>query len=250
MQSRMTLRSLSWASALIAGTLGLGGCGGTAGIPRGAVAQVQGRAISKAMLDHWVSLEAVARYADRPTEPLPSGLVPDPPLYRHCIDYLRRSRPKLIKGHRPLTEAQLKASCESYDRALRDRALSVVITFQWLIGEAAKRGIRVSGQEVAQRLTRFNEEKYPGRGELQRVEGISDETLADERLRVRINMLSTRLEEQVARSGEGAAGRQRVLTRFFKEFPRKWAAKTNCRAGYIVPNCRQFKGPTPPEPLL
>jgi foldase protein PrsA len=46
------------------------------------------------------------------------------------------------------------------------------------------------------------------------------------------------IKQQLASSREQAA-----LTKFVKEFKSKWQAETNCRAGYVVPDCKQYKAP-------
>jgi foldase protein PrsA len=40
-----------------------------------------------------------------------------------------------------------------------------------------------------------------------------------------------------------ATQQQTALTTFVKAFKKKWTAKTECRAGYIVPDCKQYKAP-------
>ncbi len=36
---------------------------------------------------------------------------------------------------------------------------------------------------------------------------------------------------------------QKALSKFIKEFKKKWLAKTECRAGYVVANCKEYKAP-------
>ncbi|HUN78543.1 MAG TPA: peptidyl-prolyl cis-trans isomerase, partial [Solirubrobacteraceae bacterium] len=38
-------------------------------------------------------------------------------------------------------------------------------------------------------------------------------------------------------------GQQTSLSKFIKEFQKKWKAKTECRAGYVVQDCKQYKAP-------
>jgi foldase protein PrsA len=40
-----------------------------------------------------------------------------------------------------------------------------------------------------------------------------------------------------------AAEQQTALSRFVNEFKRKWIAKTECRAGYVVSDCDEYKSP-------
>jgi foldase protein PrsA len=40
-----------------------------------------------------------------------------------------------------------------------------------------------------------------------------------------------------------ATQQQAALSKFVKEFKKKWMAKTDCRAGYVVSDCKQYKAP-------
>ena len=40
-----------------------------------------------------------------------------------------------------------------------------------------------------------------------------------------------------------ATQQQAALSNFVKEFKKKWTSKTDCRAGYVVSNCKQYKAP-------
>jgi foldase protein PrsA len=40
-----------------------------------------------------------------------------------------------------------------------------------------------------------------------------------------------------------ATQQQAALSKFVKEFKKKWMAKTDCRAGYVVTDCKQYKAP-------
>ncbi len=40
-----------------------------------------------------------------------------------------------------------------------------------------------------------------------------------------------------------ATQQQSALSKFVKEFKKKWQAKTDCRAGYMVADCKGYKAP-------
>jgi foldase protein PrsA len=44
-----------------------------------------------------------------------------------------------------------------------------------------------------------------------------------------------------------AEQQQRTLAEFIKAWRKKWTAITDCHTGYVVPGCRQYKGPIVPE---
>jgi foldase protein PrsA len=40
-----------------------------------------------------------------------------------------------------------------------------------------------------------------------------------------------------------STGQQQALSKFVKEFKKKWTAKTECRSGYVVADCKVYKAP-------
>ena len=40
-----------------------------------------------------------------------------------------------------------------------------------------------------------------------------------------------------------STGQQTALSKFVKEFKKKWKAKTECRSGYVVADCKGYKAP-------
>jgi foldase protein PrsA len=44
-----------------------------------------------------------------------------------------------------------------------------------------------------------------------------------------------------------ASQQQSALANFVKNFKKKWVAKTDCRAGYVVMDCKQYKAPKTPS---
>jgi foldase protein PrsA len=223
----------------------LAGCGG---MPSDTVAQVGRYSISKATLDHWISVEAVTDYETNPRRPVPKGVVPDPPNYTACIARLEATTPTSTRGEAAAARTRLKSQCQHDYQAVRQHVLNVLITFDWLISESAKQGVTVTDKEVKQQYARFSHERFPKQGELERYLAFTGESLSDELLRMRIDLLSTKLVKKItATRGLTPRQQQQALVRFFQAFPKKWVAKTNCRTGYVVPNCKQYKGPLAPD---
>jgi len=44
-----------------------------------------------------------------------------------------------------------------------------------------------------------------------------------------------------------ATQQQAALSKFVKDFKKKWMSKTDCRAGYVVSDCKQYKAPKTPS---
>ena len=128
---RLTLALLALAAtaALVAG------CGG---VPGNAVAEVDGQSIEKSEYDHWINVAA------RSSGQGANVSVPKPPDYAACIAAKRKTTPKPAKGQPKVTDSQLKTQCKQEYEQLRDQVLQLLISFQWLEGEAKEQGIKIS----------------------------------------------------------------------------------------------------------
>lgn len=223
---------------LAAAIAGFAGCGGGAG---DAVVRVAGRSISRATVEHWIDVEAVISDELIPRHAPPKGLVPDPPAFANCIAYQRTHDLKLPAGNGPRLTAALKDECRRRYEAVRQHVLQLLITFQWLAGEGTARGVKVSAAEVRQALARFRRESFTSYAGYRNYFRYSGETVADEMMVLKSNLIATKLEQSLTAQGAAA------LAAFARDFPRRWVPRTSCRAGYVVPDCRQYKGPLSPQ---
>jgi hypothetical protein len=115
--------------------VGLAACGG--GARDSVIVRVGEGTITKAALARWIAAMA------------PEHVAPDPPRYRACIVHQEAISPQSVK-------AELGEECQRQYQALRQQALDFLISSQWLIGEAADSGLRVSDHEVQARLEEGN----------------------------------------------------------------------------------------------
>jgi foldase protein PrsA len=53
-----------------------------------------------------------------------------------------------------------------------------------------------------------------------------------------LSQVKATIKQQLASTGQ-----QTSLSKFVKEFQKKWKAKTECRAGYVVQDCKEYKAP-------
>jgi hypothetical protein len=224
----------------------LSGCG--SGSSSEVVARVGTVPITKALLDHWTGIEAIAVYERMPNGPVPKGLVPDPPRYTACMSYLGSHPPGTAPpGSRAQT--QLRNQCRARYHALQKTALSFLITWHWIIGEGRGRGLTASRAAVMGRLEQVRRNEFPSEQAFRRHLALTGETIADEYLRSLVAVLSEELEQKLV-AGLSPQQRSRAAQNFTKEFPRRWASRTSCRAGYVVPDCKEYRGSAAPEPVL
>jgi hypothetical protein len=225
---------------VLAVILSLSSCGSTT--PSAVVVRVGNESISKAMLEHWTAVEAVLAYSAEPRGPAPEGVIPDPPRYAHCVAYLGTASPPAGKAEAKPTTTQLKRACQQRYEALQHHVLDILITDDWLSGEGAAKGVTVSAGEVGQAIAR----QFPTRADYQRFLRLTGEKASDEQLLIRGDLLSVKLgqlrESAVLKSGRSQAQERSALERIGAEYTARWTARTDCRPGYVVQECRQFKG--------
>jgi hypothetical protein len=261
--------ALALASALLAPALAgvcLAGCGG---IPAGAVAQVDGHPIATATFEHWLRIAASGSAGA-------SGgrvVLPRPPRYSACVADLAASEPRPAKHEKPPSRAQLRSQCAQRYRSLRNAALGYLISADWLIGEASARHIRLSDAEVHSRFIELRRASFPTAAAFESYLHRSAWTVSDLLLRIKLEMLSERLQRQVLGGSAHAtraqlesyyranhsrfphqslaqarpaieqqltaAAQQRRFAAFKAAYQRRWKARTDCRAGFVLPQCRR-----------
>lgn len=206
-----------------------------------AVAVVAGESITKATLEHWIPIEAVISRESFPEHPVPPGEIPDPPGFAACIGYSKASRER-EGGVDPGRSLTPKAECKRRYESIRAHILQILITYRWLIAEAASQGIRVSDAEVHQSFRRYKRLQFGTEAKYQRFLKYTGQTTADQLLIIKVDELSTKLQQKLLTENgtQGAAS-------FYRRFARKWAAKTSCRPEYVIPECKEYKGSQPPE---
>src|SRR5215210_3111263 len=126
------------------------GCGG---VPGNAVAEVDGNAIEKSSFDHWLTV--ASRSGGQA-----SAAAPKPPKFTECIKQKRKTTPKPAKGQPKVTDGQLKSQCKQEYNALRDQVLQLLVSFEWIEGEAKAQNIKVSDKEIQKTFDKQKKERF------------------------------------------------------------------------------------------
>lgn len=222
----------------------IGGCGGSGGsgsIPANSVARVGNTPITKASLDHWMSSVAGEDLFAHVGKKAPLGLVSDPPSYGLCVSATRRLVPKAAGGSPVLSDAQLSSRCRQLYTAIKEQAVSQLILFEWGNGEGAEQGVDPSHAEVEGLLQRTRAEQFPKPGQFRSYLSQKDWTVSDELTQLRHQLISMKLEEKF-RQQHTSPNWQREFGELLEANAKRWRAKTSCRAGYVVPECKEHKG--------
>jgi foldase protein PrsA len=234
------IRSIAALGAILLAGAGLSGCGAIAG---DAVVQVGGAPITKATFAHWMQVVA----APTKTSPTSAAVVPQPPRYSACIAHLAVAAAKPVKGEKHPSTAELKSECEREYKAMQAEVLGFLISADWLIGESSSLGVKLSDAEVKQQLVKEKVAAFPEPAKFKAYLQSSGETVSDVLLNLKVRLLEQKLEAR-ALKGKSKAAQQKAFAAFVKAFKKKWTAKTECRAGYVVEDCKQYKAPKSKPP--
>jgi hypothetical protein len=246
-------RCISVLGTIVLAVVGLAACGG--GGSNEIVAQVAGvGSISKASLEHWMPVEAVVLYQERPTGPVPKGVIPDPPNYTACIAYLKSNPQKLVESGLKPTTVQLKSKCRQKYEELKELTLNTLIGWYWTIGTGMALGMKASDAEVRQRLEEVNKRYYPKKAEFTNYLTLTRQTVSDMLLRSRVQLFEVKIAQKVEAIEKllpktlTAQQRLNALAKATGNLPsqKRWAARTSCRKGYVVSACSEYRGPQPP----
>ena len=195
--------------------LTLAACGG--GIPGNAVVSVNGTPITTSTFNHWMSVAAgSSAAAAAPGQTAPKPVVPDPPTYSACIAHLQATAPKPAKGQPKPTTAALKAQCEQQYTALKQQVLGFLISANWVIGEAGGQGVKVSDNEVKKQFNQIKTQQFPKEADFQKFLASSGQTISDLLLRVKLNMLSSKIQQKVTKDA-GKKPSQQEITAYYEQ---------------------------------
>ena len=193
------VRILLAMAALAAPAALVAGCGG---VPGNAVAEVDGEAIEKSSYDHW--LQVAARSSGQGA----AAKAPVPPDFTACVAQKRKTTPKPAKGQPKVTDEQLKTQCKQEYEQLRDQVLQLLISFQWLEGEAAEQDIKVSDAEVKKAFEEQKKQSFPKDADYQKFLKDSGQSEADLLLQVKADLLASKIRDKVVKGKDKVSDAQ------------------------------------------
>lgn len=210
-----TFRFLPALGAVLFALVGLSACGG--GVPSNAVVSVDGKPITKDTYAHWLS---VAAASSATTTGAAKPVVPVPPNYTACIAHLAATAPKPAKGQTAPTQAQLKTQCEQQYKSLQQEVLGFLISSSWVLGEASSLGVKISDAEVKKQFEKIKTQQFPKAAEFQKFLATSGQTVSDLLLRVKLNLLSSKIQQKIVK--EKSKVTQAQIAKYYKENPKRF----------------------------
>jgi foldase protein PrsA len=182
---------LACAAALAAGAA-FAGCGND--VPAGSVAKVGDTTIEKSEFDKWMK-SASAGSAQ-------GGQVatPDPPEFTKCV--AAKKKQPVPKGADAPSDAELKKQCKSEYDQLKGDVMQFLIQAEWVQLEAEEQGVKVSDQEVKNRLDEEKGRAFPGKSGEKRYQQFlktSGMTEEDILFRFKLETLQQKLTQKVTK---------------------------------------------------
>jgi len=174
------------------------GCGG---VPGDAVATVDGTSIEKSDFDHWMTVAAKSGGQS-------GAAAPKPPSYAACINQKRKTTPKPAKGQPKVTDSQLKTQCKQEYNSLRDQVMQLLVSFEWIEGEAKAKNIKVSDKDVQASFEKQKKQAFPKAADFDKFLKDSGQTEADILKRVRLDTLSNKIREKVTKGKDTVSDAQ------------------------------------------
>jgi foldase protein PrsA len=186
------LRILPALGAILIALLAISACGES--VPSNSVVSVNGTPVTKAAFEHWMGIAASSNKAAGSTEKPPA---PVPPEYKACIAHLAATAPKPAKGEAAPTPAKLKSECETQYKALQQEVLGFLISSSWVLGEAGSLGVKLTDAEVKKEFEKIKATQFPKAAEFEKFLSESGQTVSDLLLRVKLNLLSQRIQKKI-----------------------------------------------------
>jgi foldase protein PrsA len=195
---------------LLAGVAALlvSGCGNS--VPPNGVAKVGDTVITKQEFNHWLAAAAHQQAAAAPGQPV---VVPDAPNFSRCI--IAKQKQPVPKGTPAPRASDLKSQCQQEYTGLRDQTMQFLITAQWLLKEADKRGVKVSDAEVQKNFQDQKKQSFPKESDYQAFLKSSGRTEADLQFQVRLSLLTNQIQQKVVQ-GKGTVGHSEVAAYYNK----------------------------------
>ncbi len=207
MNSRPARTPLSaLACAAVASAVLVAGCGG-GGLPGNAVASIAGNAITKASFDHWLAIAAKSGGQAATS-------IPKPPDYKACLATKRKALPKPAKGQPTTTDAQLKTQCAAEYKALREQVLQLLISFQWIQGEAKDLKVSAPDAEVKKQFDTQKKASFPKDSDYKKFLAQSGQTEADILQRVKLDVLSNKIRTKITNGKDQVSPAE--ITKYYK----------------------------------
>ena len=184
--------------ALLVAGAALAGCGNGGGVSGDAIAEVDGTAIEQSDFERQLAVAAKSGGED--------ATVPDPPDFEDCVAQLEKAT---AQGQPKQTDADYKKQCQQQYDQLREQVVSLLISFEWLEGEAEEQGIEVTDAQVQKEFEEQKKQAFPKDADYQQFLKDSGQSNDDVLRGVRLKLISDAIRDKVTK-GKGEVTDQQI----------------------------------------
>jgi foldase protein PrsA len=195
------LRNATGALALLVLPFSLAACGG--GVPGNSVAKVGDQEITKSEFNRYLVITAKSSSQT----PGQAVTVPDPPDFKKCAAAKAKQQPKGSTAPKQATSVYVKQCKQEYS-ALKEQTMGQLIQADWVQGEADAQGIKVSDKQVKARFQQQKKASFPKEKDFQTFLKQSGLKLDDILLRVKLDLLATKLRDKVTKGKDKVSEKQ------------------------------------------
>jgi len=118
------------------------------------------------------------------------------------------------------TPKELKSECATEYKSLQSEVLGFLISSQWVLGEAKALGVNLSDAEVKKEFAKIKTEEFPKASEFEKFLATSGQTTSDLLLRVKLNLLSQKIEKKIIKEKSKVSEAQ--ITKYYNENKSKY----------------------------
>lgn len=203
------------------------------------VAEVAGVQITRGQVSQWMATIAGGSYYELSGKhTIVDGLVSDPPNYPRCVAKLEAVAAVAPSKLYTVPTTHLLKKCREMYLALRYSATELLVEVQFEIALAQLFGIHVTDAEVLAAFEKSNALIYPTPAALRASQEARRVTTSEELLLMKKDVLSQKILAKLRAEGdkpELLLHAQAIVI-----------AKTDCKPGYVVEHCRQYRNQPPP----
>jgi foldase protein PrsA len=171
--------------------------------------------ITTVAFEHWISVASASNTAGASVG---KQVAPKPPEYTACVAHLQELAKTELAAKRIKvlpTSAASKTQCATQYKSLSQEVLGFLISSQWVIGEASSLGVKLSDAEVKKQFVKIRTQQFPKASEFEKFLSTSGQTVSDLLLRVKLNMLSQKIQQKIVKQKSTVT--QAQIQKYFNE---------------------------------
>lgn len=120
---------------------------------------------------------------------------------------------------------------------LKVSAMKNLLDKSWVPGQAAEMRIAVTPKQIATELAQIKKQNFKTEAGYKRFLKKFHYTRNDVNELVKLQLLSSAIQQRVVKGIESGKARRRAFTRFVAEYTKRWRSRTVCAPGYIFGRC-------------